>query len=293
MRVLVLGGGPPEEHDVSMRTARALAEASLANGHETLLVAVEDGPTILNAVVAHQDFDVSLIGLHGPPGEDGRVQALLELVGLPYPGSGPTASALAMDKALAKRLFLQAGIPTPMALSVEPAQFPVVVKPTGQGSSVGVACARNASELASALAAARRYGPVLVEEFVSGRELSVAIVDGVALDPIEIMVEGPGLFDNEAKYSSSKTRYESPPTGLSTTALDEIRLVAERAFAALGCLDYGRVDVLLRDTGPVVLEVNTLPGCSARSLFPMALRHAGVEFQTFVGRLLERAHARF
>ena len=250
---------------------------------------------------ATEGTDVVFIALHGGAGEDGTIQALLDLVGARYTGSGVLASALAMNKEKSKRVFRDAGIPTPRGvfattdgLSV-PAQvrefpgkvgWPVVAKPNDQGSTIGVTIAGNPSELARGIAAAARVShDVLVEEFVPGRELTVAVLGGEALPVVEIIPES-GFYDYEAKYSKGRSQYVVPAELPEPVAL-RVRELGAAAFRALGCRGVARVDFRLHPDGtPYCLEVNTVPGLTELSLVPMAARAVGIEYDELVGRIL-------
>lgn len=248
--------------------------------------------------------DVVFIALHGGAGEDGTIQALLDMVGVAYTGSGMLGSALAMNKEKSKRVFRDAGIPTPRGvfvttdgLTVPPqvrefparAGWPLVVKPNDQGSTIGVTIAHNPVELAQGLAAAARIShDVLVEEFIPGRELTVAVLGDEALPVVEIIPES-GFYDYEAKYSKGRSEYVVPAELPEPVAL-RIRELGVAAFRALGCRGVARVDFRLHPDGtPYCLEVNTVPGMTELSLVPMAARAIGIEYDELVARILALA----
>jgi D-alanine-D-alanine ligase len=253
---------------------------------------------------AAEGIDVVFIALHGGAGEDGTIQALLETVGAPYTGSGVLASALAMNKEKSKRIFRDAGIPTPRGVFVTtdgasvprevrdfPARvgWPVVVKPNDQGSTIGVTIVHDPRELAAGVAAAARVShDVLVEEFIPGRELTVAVLGGEALPVVEIIPES-GFYDYEAKYSKGRSQYRVPADLPEPQAM-RVRELGAAAFRVLDCRGVARVDFRLHTDGtPYCLEVNTVPGLTELSLVPMAARAAGVEYDELVDRILRLA----
>jgi D-alanine-D-alanine ligase len=245
--------------------------------------------------------DAVFVALHGGMGEDGTLQGLLDLARIPYTGSGMLASALAMDKARAKMIFRAAGVPAPGGSLLESREaaldpdalggYPLVVKPNAQGSSVGVHIVAEADELPAALDDAFQYGPVLVEEFIPGREVTVAVLGGRALPVVEIIPEA-GFYDYRHKYTKGHTRYQVPADLPEDVAAEAARL-GELAFVALGCAGVARVDFRLSPAGRLYcLEVNTVPGMTETSLVPMAAKAAGMSYETLVERLVELARER-
>lgn len=252
--------------------------------------------------------DVVFNALHGVRGEDGIAQALLETAGLAYTGSGVLASALAMNKDRAKALFRAAGVSTAPHLLVDAASpaaraaaraaieggigYPLVIKPNCQGSSVGFSFVPAPGGLDEALREAARYGgECLVERYVPGREITAAVLDGAALPLVEIVPEG-GFYDYRRKYQKGGSRYVAPAE-LDAETTERIQRDATRAFEALVCRDYARVDFRLSPEGePFCLEVNTLPGMTALSLVPMAAKAAGIGFEDLVERIARMALAR-
>ena len=296
-RVGVLMGGWGEEREVSLRTGEAVVAALEAQGHAVTRVFAGPG---LDRALRGAELDVAFLALHGRMGEDGRVQGLLELLELPYTGSGVLASALAMDKPMAKRLFRLHNVPTPHGYGTPAAAterllerhgdlgFPCVVKPARGGSSVGLALVREPGALASAIREAARYGgEALVERFVRGREVTVGILGDAVLGSCE--VESPReSFDFEAKYRGG-SRYFLPPR-CSPTRLANAEALALAAYRALGCRGYGRVDLLCsEEENDVVLEVNTLPGLTPVSLLPRIAERAGLAFPELLERVLALA----
>ena len=292
-RVAVLYGGSSSEREVSLDSGRAVLEALLARGVDVHgWDPAERGITEL----ALEGFDRVWIALHGPGGEDGALQGALEWLDMPYTGSGVMASAIAMDKVRSKRLFEAVGLPTPVfrviedegdaRLALDELGLPLIIKPDGQGSSVGMSKVFEASDLAPAIEQALTYsGVALAERCIVGDELTVAVLDGEALPSIRI--ETPRVFyDYRAKYESDRTEYHCPGTA---SAAEEARYaeLAVAAFDALGVSGWGRVDFMAGKNGePEILEVNTVPGMTSHSLVPMAAREAGIDFEELCWRIL-------
>ena len=296
-RVGVLMGGWGEEREISLKTGEAVVAALEAQGHTVTRVFAGPG---LDRVLRSAELDVAFLALHGRMGEDGKVQGLLELLELPYTGSGVMASALAMNKPFAKKLFRLHNLPTAQGYRIGRAElstlqerhgdlgFPCVVKPACGGSSVGLALVNDAETLSSAVAEACRYGgEVLVERYVRGREVTVGILGGEVLGSCEISYPREG-FDYEAKYKGG-ARYHLPPR-LSPTRLANVEHLALAAWEALGCRGYGRVDLICSDEdNDVVLEVNTLPGLTPMSLLPKIAAQKGITFPQLCERILALA----
>ena len=293
-RVAVMMGGFSSEREVSLASGRAVLDALRARGIDAC--AWDPAERDLRAFAAEK-FDRVWIALHGPGGEDGSLQGALEWLGVPYTGSGVLASAVAMDKVVSKRVFRAAGIPTPdyrvvrsvadARLAADEFGYPLVTKPSREGSSVGMSKIFEAGELDAAAELALGFdAPALIEPCIVGRELTVAVLQGEALPSIRI--ETPRVFyDYRAKYESERTRYICPG---SRDADDEALYagLALRAFAELGCSGWGRVDFMTgRDNRPQVLEVNTVPGMTSHSLVPMAARKLGIDFAELCWRVLE------
>jgi D-alanine-D-alanine ligase len=299
-RIGVVMGGTSAEREVSLRTGAAVARALEENGREVVRIELDDladAPIQLRS--AH--IDAAFLALHGRYGEDGCVQGLLELLGIPYTGSGVLSSALAMDKLKAKELFRLHNVPTPPyyvfegsgAADIEEAHgsfgFPVVVKPRREGSSVGVARATGMSELAQAVQAALVYdSSVLVERFIAAREVHVGILDSRVLGAIEV-VPRSGLYDYQAKYTPGMTEYFMPAR-LPATRYRGVLNLAERAAHALGTSGAARVDLLVTEgQNEYVLEVNTLPGMTPTSLLPKIAESAGFGFRELCEAIVDRA----
>ncbi|MGE3635537.1 MAG: D-alanine--D-alanine ligase [Sandaracinaceae bacterium] len=286
-RVGVLLGGLGSEREISLSTGEAVAAALSARGHDVTRIYVDRD---LDRVLRQNPIDVAFIALHGAYGEDGCVQGMLELMGIPYTGSGVLASALAFDKLKAKELFRLYNVPTPPYYTIEQDDFgsleemhgsfgfPVFVKPRRAGSSVGAGKASDMSELRARLSDAAQYDrSVLVERFVGGREIAVGILDGRALGAIEIAPKG-NFYDYRSKYQKGQSEYHFPAR-LAPTRYKGVLNIAERASACLGVTGYSRVDMLVTEgENEYVLEVNTLPGFTPTSLLPKIAAGAGYDF---------------
>ncbi|HEX2138973.1 MAG TPA: D-alanine--D-alanine ligase [Woeseiaceae bacterium] len=298
-RVAVLLGGRSSEREVSLDTGTAVLEALQSRGVEAKAwdPAERDWREFAAA-----GFDRVWIALHGPGGEDGAVQGALQWLDVPYTGSGVLASALAMDKVRSKKIFSAARIATPDYFVIEEAAdaaraarelgFPLVLKPAGEGSSVGMTKVNAADELEAAVDLALGFGGVsLAERWIAGCEITVAVLQGEALPSIRI--ETPRVFyDYEAKYAADSTRYYCPGTDDAKTARRWGEL-ALAAFEELGCYGWGRADFMVDGDGtPWVLEVNTVPGMTSHSLVPMAAKAAGIDFPELCWRILETSVTR-
>jgi D-alanine-D-alanine ligase len=283
LRVTVLMGGPSKEREVSLRSGAAVMRALSATGAIVTEVDVRGGDFELPA-----NTDVAFLALHGTFGEDGTVQRILEDRGVVYTGSDPDASALAFDKVAAKAAFAEAGIPTPP----ETRTPPLVVKPARQGSSVGVTIVRDESELAAAFAAARRYDEsVITEQFISGREFTVGVLNGHELPVIEIRTKR-GFFDYKAKYTPGEAD-EVVPRDLDPNTVARMQHLARGAHDCLRCRDFSRVDLMMDSRRDLfVLEVNTLPGLTENSLLPKAAAAAGLSMTDLCMRMVDMALAR-
>jgi D-alanine-D-alanine ligase len=290
-RVGVLLGGMSSERKVSLKSGAAVLGALQARGWDA--VGIDVGRD-LPARLIEERVDVAWIALHGRYGEDGCVQGLLEVMGIPYTGSGVRASAVAMDKISTKRALrgipqirmaddavLRAGDPAPTHLGL-----PVVVKPAVGGSTLGMSIVKSWDAWDEVFATALSFHPqVLVEAFVAGEEITVAVVDGKALPVVRIVPES-GFFDYEAKYTEGRTRYEVP-AALPDELTQHAQRAAEVAYEMLGCRGLARADFIVPKEGaPVFLEINTIPGMTATSLSPMAAGSVGISFEELVERLL-------
>ncbi len=293
-RVAVMLGGNSSEREVSLDTGAAVLEALQSKSVDAH---AWDPAENSMAEFATAEFDRVWIALHGPGGEDGALQGLLQWLEIPYTGSGVMASAIAMDKVRSKHLFRAAGIPTPdyavvrtrdeASVAAEQVGFPLIIKPSGQGSSVGMSKVFERAELNDAVELAMQYGDTaLLETCVSGGEFTVAVLQGKALPSIRI--ETPRVFyDYRAKYESERTDYICPGTETDDEEAIYAKL-AVAAFSELGCSGWGRVDFMTgADQQPLVLEVNTVPGMTSHSLVPMAAKRDGIDFEDLCWRILE------
>ena len=328
MKVAVLMGGRSSEREISLRTGRGCAQALRNLGHEVTSVDAADGAVLpagqeeaaartleavrglprgamLDALQSPpvREADGVFLALHGQWGEDGSVQAALELAGKVYTGSGVLASAVAMDKAMSKRVFEREAIPTPHWMLIEAGVsgraldvkllggYPLVVKPNSEGSTVGLTIVRHASELQPAIAKAAQYDThVLVEQYIEGRELTVAVIGEVAYPVVEIEPKS-GFYDYAAKYTKGASVYTCPAK-ISTELSRHVRELGLEAAQSLDCSGVSRVDLRLsEDDEPYVLEVNTLPGMTPTSLVPMAAAAKGMSYDQLVARILDLALA--
>ena len=294
-RVAVLMGGWSAEREVSLSSGRQVLDALLSQGIDAFAVDVERAE-LSDALVGKCDRVFNI--LHGTWGEDGRVQGLLDTLGIPYTGTGVLGCALTMDKNLTKLLCQQQGVATPAWKMVGNADeceaaareigdkngYPVVVKPAKEGSSVGVSIARE-NQLNEAYSLAATYGDVMVEQFIGGSEITAAILNGVAMPLIKISTPRE-FYDFEAKYQEDSTVYDCP-CGLATELEKEIQSTALKVFEITRCEMWGRVDFLLDEAGNhYLLEVNTAPGMTDHSLVPMAAAATGLDFPELVTQIL-------
>ncbi len=298
LKITVLSGGPGAEREVSLKSGQAVAAALRQLGHDVTLADVR--PEALQALDIPADF--VFIALHGAFGEDGQVQRLLDLRGVRYCGSGPDASATAMDKVATKCRLVEAGVPTPRFDVVTPERLaavaghwspPAVVKPVAEGSSIDVVVARTRQELSAGLRdLTARYGRCMIEQFIPGLELTVGILGDQALPPIQIRTRR-GFYDYQAKYLDDDTEYLFE-IDLPAELLARVRALSLRAHEALGCRDFSRVDWMIdRASGqPYALEINTIPGFTDHSLLPKAAARAGLSFPQLCARIVELGMSR-
>ncbi len=303
LRVALIAGGKSSEREVSLKSGAQVYEALDKSKYD---IRRYDPLSDLDRLVREApEIQVALIIMHGRGGEDGTMQGFLELLEIPYQGSGVLASALAMNKELSKALYQLTGLKVPNAMAfsrqiapspqeIETALgLPVVIKPATEGSSIGISLARTLSELEAGLAAAFRYdSQVLVEEFIQGTEITGAVLGNAtpqALPLVEIIpADRYTFFDYDAKYQPGASN-EICPARLSPELTEKAQTCALKAHQALGCRGYSRTDMIVRDDKIYVLETNTIPGMTATSLFPQAAKAAGVEFPALLDRLIELA----
>jgi len=304
LRVAVLKGGRSLERGVSLRSGARVEDALERLGHEP--IPFDAGPDLVTRLRAEKP-DVAFVALHGVGGEDGTTQELLELLGIPFTGPGVAACVRCMDKVLAKHAMREAGLPTPDWFAFSQTAFrelgaadalgeleqrlgfPLVVKPSHGGSSLGVKFARDGGEVPQALVSAFSYDDrVLLERFVEGRELAVSVLGEEALPIVEAIPVAGDRYDFEARYEIGRTRFVCPAE-LSGDEQRAVTEVALGAYRALGCSGFARVDLILAADGPQVLEANAIPGLTDTSLLPQAAEAAGLSFERLVERILDLA----
>ncbi len=303
MRLALIAGGKSSEREVSLKSAAQVFEALDKGKYD---IRRYDPLTDLEKLVQEApEIQAALIIMHGKGGEDGAMQGFLDLLEIPYQGSGVMASALAMNKELSKALYQMAGLRVPNALAfsrqVAPTPeeieatlgLPAVIKPATEGSSIGISLARNLAELKAGLAAAFGYDShLLVEEFIQGTEITGAVLGNAtarALPLVEIIpTDKYAFFDYEAKYQPGASN-EICPARLSPELTGQAQTCALKAHQALGCRGYSRTDMIVKDDKIYVLETNTIPGMTATSLFPQAAKAAGLDFPALLDKLIELA----
>lgn len=299
MRVGVIAGGISSEREVSLRSGQAVLNALRELGYDAVFI---DADRDLCEKVKREKIEVAFLVLHGGWGENGGVQGLFEVMGIPYTGSGVLASALAMDKEATKKILLHHGIPVPdfrvlhrndlddlSGFNPEPIGFPCVIKPAHEGSSVGVSIVHDEKEFESALNMAFEYGErVLIERFIEGREIHIGILGDKALGGVEVKPK-KGFYDYEAKYTKGLTEYILPPQ-IDQDLYEKLKDIGLKAHKALGCSGGTRVDMIVdKDNYPYVLEINTIPGMTETSLLPKIASLAGYDFKGLVKEILNLA----
>jgi D-alanine-D-alanine ligase len=312
-RVAVLKGGSSLERQVSLRSGGRVEDALERLGHE--VVPIDVGSDLISRLRSAAP-DAAFVAMHGRDGEDGTVQELLEILGIPYTGSGVLACSRTIDKVLTKHLLIEAGLPTPEFFSFnetaferlgaaqtlpaieERLDFPIVVKPAHGGSALGIKFARTAGDVPGALVSAFSYDDrVLLERHVAGRDLAVSIVEGpdgpVALPVVEALPQGEDFYDFEARYEIGRTRFVCPAE-LTREATVRAQEIALAVYRVLGCFGFGRVDLMLEEpSGELyVLEANAIPGLTETSLLPQAADAADMDFDHLIARVLQLAFER-
>ena len=304
MKVAVLKGGRSLERGVSLRSGARVEEALERLGHE--VVALDVGADLVKRLNAEEP-EVAFVAMHGVGGEDGTAQELLEILGIPFTGPGAAACARCMDKSLAKHAIREAGIPTPDWFAFSQTAFrelgaadalggiegrlgfPLVVKPSRGGSSLGVKFAAGAGEVPQALVSAFSYDErILLERFVEGRELAVSVLGEEALPVVEAIPAAGDRYDFEARYEIGRTRFACPAE-LAEADRAAVTEAALATYRALGCSGFARIDLILGSEGPQVLEANAIPGLTDTSLLPQAAEAAGMPFERLVERILDLA----
>jgi D-alanine-D-alanine ligase len=297
-KIAVLMGGPGSERAVSLATGQGVSRALRSLGAEVAEIDVRDENFQLPS-----DVDLAFLTIHGTFGEDGQLQRILERRGIAYTGEGVEGSRTAFDKIRSKEKFREHGVTTPLWEVIHPGQrptipLPIVVKPPREGSTVGVVIVKNEAEIESAISEAAKYGrELLVEQFVPGRELTIGILGDEALPIIEIIPKG-GFYDFTNKYPFLNPQAGGGaehvcPAKIDAEKTKEIQELALRAFRAAGLQVYGRVDVILSESGePFILEINNIPGMTEASLLPEAAAVAGISYIDLCARIIELSRAR-
>jgi len=300
LKIGVILGGPSSEREISLRSGKAIAGALRNKGYSV----VEIGETgSIEEGVLSSGIDAAFLALHGRYGEDGTVQQFLEEKGIPYTGSGPEASRLALDKEFSKELFISSNIPTPDYIVFNDGDttdgliekinekffFPVVVKPALEGSSIGLSIVKEEKYFIGALKEACNYDKkIVIEQYIHGKEATVGILDNMPLEVVHIMPK-KGYYNYEAKYTQGMTEYEVPAK-FSEAIYKEIQRIGLLSHNALGCRDMSRVDFRVDPEGKLwVLEVNTIPGFTSTSLLPKAAQAAGISFDELCEKILKMA----
>lgn len=304
MRIMTLMGGPSPERSISLMSGKSVSAGLRNLGYE---VTEEDFSVDTFGKILQEKPDLVFVIMHGSPGEDGTVQGMLDLLGVRYTGSGVMASALAMNKAALKRYLANSDVNMPAWFLVQPRasmdiitnrlaaegmDFPVVVKPTSAGSTIGISIVTKESELSDAIDEARRINPfVIVEDFIAGKEITVSIVGNeelIVLPTQEIIAES-GFYDYDAKYTPGGSHHIFPPS-VDPAAIYKAEEMAERAYLEVGCRGFARADFIISDDDePFFLEINTLPGMTEVSLVPDAAKEYGWSFEDLLKRIVEYA----
>jgi D-alanine-D-alanine ligase len=294
-KVAVLMGGVSREREISLKTGKAILKALTEKGYSVTPIDVGGD---ISERLAKEKIECAFIALHGRFGEDGTIQGLLELMGIPYTGSGVLASALAMHKIMAKKFFIYEKIPTPRfevfqrkAIEKDLSQpislpLPLVVKPAREGSTIGISIVRKEEEWVPALKRAGEYDEeILVEEFMKGKEITVGILEDIPLPIIEIVPKS-GFYDYHSKYTKGETQYILPAR-ISREKYLYAQEISLKAYQSLGCSGVTRVDLMTDENeNPFVIDVNTMPGMTETSLLPKAASYAGIPFEDLVERIL-------
>ncbi|HIN33223.1 MAG TPA: D-alanine--D-alanine ligase [Nitrospirales bacterium] len=293
----VLMGGQSAERDISLKSGQAVADSLMRQGYRVTCIDVTPN---LGEELRRKHIELAFVALHGPGGEDGAIQGFLEVMDIPYTGSGIAASAVGMNKVLTKAILKSAGLPIPpsIVLTVSalssvirketslPFPFPVVAKPVAQGSSLGVSVMYGVDDMEDAHATAMQFGQqVMIEQFIAGAEFTVGIIGETPLPVLEIILANT-LFDFDTKYEVS-AKPHAVRVALSPDRTSEIQQLALRVHQEIGCRGFSRVDIRLDDAGdPFVLEINTIPGMTNESLLPLAAHEADITYDCLVETIL-------
>lgn len=298
-RIGVLAGGKSAEREVSLKSGNAVYKALQGKGYDAVLIDASDN---ICESLKREGVGLVFIALHGGHGENGSVQGLLDVIGIPYTGSGVLASALAMDKEASKKIFLYHDIPITPFVVIEKdnpksqipnskfqIEMPWVIKPSNEGSSIGVSIVKNEDEIAGAIEQAFSYGKkIIIEQYIRGKEIQIGILGQRVLGGVEVR-PSKEFYSYEAKYTAGLTDYILPPE-VDDSIYDILKTTALKAHTALGCTGATRVDLILDRAGtPYVLEVNTIPGLTETSLLPKIASLAGIGFQDLIEEMLKLA----
>ena len=298
-KIGVLMGGTSPEREISKKTGVAILTALQKKGYTA--ISIEADSSLINSL-QKEAIEIAFIALHGSPGEDGTIQSLLKILNIPYTGSDILSSAISMNKAVSKKIFIYHRLPTPEFQSFIRNEtesgclqdritisLPLVIKPSNGGSTIGISIAREKDQIESCIKNAFQHSrEIIIEEFIRGREITVGILNGLPLPIVEIRPKN-GFYDYESKYTSEETGYiVAPDLDDKKTAL--IQDMAVNAFNSLGCRGAARVDFIISTDGsPFILEINTIPGMTETSLLPMAAEKAGINFENLVEKIMFEA----
>lgn len=298
-KIGVLMGGMSKERDISIKSGKAVHKALIDKGYNS--VEIDVGRDI-DEVLKKEEVDVAFITLHGKYGEDGVIQGVLEMLGIPYTGSGVMSSAMAMDKGFTKKVLMSRKIATPEFCLIDEEdgegkmdrnleivgkmELPIIVKPVSEGSTIGISIVKVAEELKEAVETAFRFdNSVMAESYIEGREFTVSVMDGRSMPVIEIRPKS-GFYDFESKYNKGKTEFDIPAE-IDKELADLMSTMSVDSYKALDCRGAGRVDLMVdKDNKPFVIEVNTIPGMTELSLLPMAAGAEGVSYEDLVEKIL-------
>ncbi|MCX8081816.1 MAG: D-alanine--D-alanine ligase [bacterium] len=293
MKIVVLYGGDSPEREISLRSGKAIAKALKRKGHRVWLLDTVKKNFSKNILSIKPDC--VFIALHGEKGEDGTIQGLLEILGIPYTGSGVRASAICMNKIITKKLLIYHKIPTPMFVEVEkgnilkmPFSFPVVVKPANMGSTIGIKIVKNKQEMLNAMKDCFELdSEVFIEEYIKGIEITAGILGNDTLDILPVIeIETPtGFYDYKAKYTPGGSKHIIPAR-VDKKTLKKIENIAIKTYKILGCSGFARMEMIVRKGIPYILDVNTIPGMTDTSLFPDAAKAKGIQFDDLCEKIV-------
>lgn len=287
IKIALLYGGNSKEREISIKSGKAVENALKLLGYNYKVFDPVKGFEFIEEIKSYNP-DLAFISLHGKGGEDGKIQSLLEFLGIKYTGSNSKTSAVCMDKVLTKKILSSENIPVPQTFSKDNIKFPVVVKPSEEGSSIGVYIANNKKDLNDALKHLKDYKNIIIEQFIKGREITVSILNGKILPIVEIVVDD-GFYDYKNKYISSKTNYICPAE-IDEKLQEKINKIAKKCWEVFNCKGAVRIDMIIdKNNTPYVLEINTIPGMTEHSLLPKAAKAIGLSFEELVNEIIEGA----